>query len=561
MADSENQQFTFDAYEPIRGYPELRWAGKRPFSGIDYYPAQLRETYGEGVDGKKNALFWGDNLQVMSHLLRDYRGQVQLIYVDPPFDSKADYKKRIDLRGEQVESNRTTFEEKQYADIWNNDDYLQFMHDRIVLLRELLSDDGSLYLHCDWHRSHHLRCILEAVFGPDRCHNVISWQRSHAQGNTGQGAIHYGRATDTLFFFSKTGTPVWNPQYVPYSPDVLARDYKYVDESGAKYRHMPCDGPGGAAKGNPYYEFHGVTGYWRYSKVTMQELFDRGEIVVSATGKSLSRKRFLRDAKGTPVLDLWDDLNRISPTSSERVEYPTQKPEALLERIVRASSKPGDLVFDCFMGSGTTQAVAVKLGRRFIGCDINLGAIETTVKRLIQVAAELGQPKQATLEPEAPSIFYAGFDVYTVNQYDIFRNPVQARELLMDAIGIEPIHGGVFDGQKDGRRVKIMPVNQIATRADLNDLLSHAPIGEYAKAAKERPSEPVVRITLVCMGHEPDLAAHLEQELQTSIKVPCKIDIEVLDILRDKSTCSSNATAKRKWLSKTAGWWSRHSIR
>lgn len=133
-------------FEPIKGYPMLNWRGKRPFSSTQYYPAQLKEVHGEEVDGWRNKIFWGDNLQVMGHLLKEFRGKVDLIYIDPPFDSKADYKKQISLKGKSASNDRTSFEEKQYTDIWANDDYLQFMYERIVIARELLSETGTLYL-------------------------------------------------------------------------------------------------------------------------------------------------------------------------------------------------------------------------------------------------------------------------------------------------------------------------------------------------------------------------------------------------------------------------------
>ena len=514
-------------FEPIKGYPMLNWRGKRPFTSTQYYPAQLKEVYGEEVDGWRNKIFWGDNLQVMSHLLKDFRGKVDLIYIDPPFDSKADYKKQISLKGKSAENDRSSFEEKQYTDIWANDDYLQFMYERIAVARELLSESGTLYLHCDWHKSHHLRCLLDEVFGSENCHNVLTWKRSHAQGNTGQGAVHFGRVSDTIFIYSKTGRPVWNPQYVPYTDDILNRDYKYVDKkTGDRYRLMPVDGPGGASKGNPYYEFLGVTGYWRYSKETMQALYDKGEIVLSSTGRSLSRRRFLKDAMGTPVTDLWDDLNRVSPTSNERLDYPTQKPEVLLERIISNSSNPGQIVVDFFMGSGTAQSVAMKLGRRFIGADINLGAIQTTSARLIGVCDCLRQQP-----PDKNMKYFTGLEIYNVNHYDVFRNPVQAKELLIEALEIQKLEfSTVFDGEKDGRMVKIMPVNRIATRADLNELIAGFDYKAWERKQNESPNRPVEKITLVCMGHELDLAAQLQLNAR-----PFKVDVEVVDILRDKA--------------------------
>lgn len=467
--------FEFDKRPTIKGYPELRWTGKRPYESTQYYPAQLRERYGEETNGWINKIFWGDNLQVMSHLLKEYRGEIDLIYIDPPFDSKADYKKSIRIKSNSATSDTASFEEKQYGDIWNNDGYLQFMYERLIIMRELLSDSGTLYLHCDWHQSSHLRCILDELFGPMNCHNVITWKRSHAQGNAGQGTEHFGIVTDTIFIYSKTGHPIWNQQYLAYS------------------------------------------------KETMQSLYEAGEIQLSSTGKSLSRRRYLKDAKGTPVTDLWDDLNRVSPTSSERLDYPTQKPECLLERIMRTSSNPESLVFDCFMGSGTTQAVAMKLGRKFIGADINLGSIQTTTKRLINVAKELDSQLQENQK-------YTGFEVYNVNNYDFFRNPLEARDLIIQALEIQPFpQSDVWDGELDGRMVKIMPVNRIATKADLEELKANLPYKTYEKRKADNPTQPVERITIVCMGHEPDLKASLEQGLSEY-----KLDIEIVDILRDK---------------------------
>lgn len=521
----EQLTFVFAERPTIKGFPELRWTGKRPYRSTQYYPAQLRERYGEEKNGWINKIFWGDNLQVMSHMLKEYRGKIDLIYIDPPFDSKADYKKSIRIKSNSATSDTASFEEKQYGDIWNNDGYLQFMYERLILMRELLSDSGTLYLHCDWHQSSHLRCVLDELFGPMNCHNVITWKRSHAQGNAGQGTEHFGIVTDTIFIYSKTGYPIWNQQYLAYSKETIDRDYKYIDEvTGERYRLTPVDGPGGASKGNPYYEFLGVSGYWRYSKETMQSLYEAGEIQLSSTGKSLSRRRYLKDAKGTPVTDLWDDLNRVSPTSSERLDYPTQKPECLLERVMRTSTNPGSLVFDCFMGSGTTQAVAMKLGRKFIGADINLGSIQTTTKRLINVAKELNGQLQENQK-------YTGFEVYNVNNYDFFRNPLEARDLIIEALEIQPFtQENVWDGELDGRMVKIMPVNRIATKADLEELKANLPYKTYEKRKEENPRQPVELITIVCMGHEPDLKASLEQSLSEY-----KVDVQIVDILRDKS--------------------------
>lgn len=228
----------------------------------------------------------------------------------------------------------------------------------------------------------------------------------------------------------------------------------------------------------------------------------------------------------TRVIDNVWRLSMLQPADkTENLFYPTQKPEHVIERILLASSKPGDLIFDCFMGSGTTQAVAMKLGRRFIGADINLGAIQTTAKRLIGVAEDLRQ------KPLDDAKHYTGFELHNVNHYDVFRNPVQAKELLIEALEIQKLEfSTVFDGEKDGRMVKIMPVNRIATRADLNELIAGFDYKAWERKQHESPNRPVEKITLVCMGHEPTLRAELELAAK-----PFKIDVEVVDILRDKA--------------------------
>ena len=187
------------SFEPIRGQPMLHWAGKRPFTSTQFYPAQEKERHGDEVNGWMNRIYWGDNLQVMSHLLKEFRGKVDLIYIDPPFDSGADYKKKIDLRGEKIENDQSSFEEKQYTDLWTNDEYLQFMYERLVLCRELLSDRGSIYLHCDWHRQHLLRCLMDEVFGSDRFQNELIWQKLKAAKKQ---AVTFGNIHDTILFYT-----------------------------------------------------------------------------------------------------------------------------------------------------------------------------------------------------------------------------------------------------------------------------------------------------------------------------------------------------------------------
>ena len=390
--------FEFSKRPTIKGFPELRWTGKRPYDSTQYYPAQLRERYGEETNGWINKIFWGDNLQVMSHLLKKYRGKIDLIYIDPPFDSKADYKRKIEIKGiGKAETDSTSFEEKQYGDIWTNDEYLQFMYERLILLRELLSDTGVLYLHCDWHKSHQLKLILDEIFGVQNFRNEIIWSYS----TLGRPNDRFAQKHDTIFAYGKKQNTFFNvdESKVPYSEEYIRSHFRDVDDEGRQCRKR----------------------------------FDAGKW-----------RTYYPDSGMIPN-DVWDIAYENS-MSKNRLDYLTQKPEELLERIIKSATKAGDLVFDCFMGSGTTQAVAMKLGRRFLGADINLGAIQTTTKRLIGIAQELSQQ---TLD--ADDVKYTGFEVYNVNNYDFFRNPVEARDLIIQALEIQPFEqSNVWDGEKDG---------------------------------------------------------------------------------------------------------------
>ena len=437
---------------------------KKPYKFAQYYPAQLKEIYGKSNNGWMNKVYWGDNLQIMSHMLRDYRGKIDLIYIDPPFASGADYKKHIEIRGiRTAESDSNSFEEKQYCDIWNNDEYLQFMYERLNIMYSLLSDTGSIYVHCDYRMTAYLRLILDEIFGSSGFKNEIIW--SYKTG--GATKKYFNRKHDTIYLYTKTNNFYYNN----------IKEKAIVDKS----------------KG--------------YNPNTEQFIDEEGNICVWVNPR-----------------DVWDLQHINMHDKTERLGYPTQKPERLLEKIINASCPIGGIVFDGFMGSGTTQAVAMKLGRRFIGADINLGAIQTTTKRLLSITKELNDSGNADDK-------YTGFEVYNVNNYDFFRNPAESRDLLIQALEIQPFpQSQVWDGELDGRMVKIMPINRIATKADLKELLANLPYSTYEKRKEENPNQPVERMTIVCMGHEPDLKGALEQEL-----ADYKVDVEILDVLRDKA--------------------------
>lgn len=496
-------------FAPIKGYPMLSWRGKRPFTSTQFFPAQLKEVHGPEVHGWRNKIFWGDNLQVMSHLLKEFRGKVDLIYIDPPFDSKADYKKKISVKGAEAETSNTSFEEKQYSDIWSNDEYLQFMFERLILMRELLSERGAIYLHCDYRKAHELRCLLDEVFGKDNFLNSIVWMF----GTRSSIKTSWKRSHHDIHFYKKDKNPVynWSDEMViePLSESTIKK-YRLEDENG-RYRLN-----GRFIKGSPIKGAKDVDAKWELA---------HPELVV---------RDYIRDGKVANDYFFIDIENQSSDT---RTDYPTQKPEELLYKLISASTKPGDIVFDCFMGSGTAQAVAMKLGRKFLGADINVGSIQTTTQRLLKVAGEVSQELPNSDEPK-----FLGFEIYNVNHYEVFRNPVQAKDLLLEALEVQKLEmSTVFDGEKDGRMVKIMPVNRIATRADLNEMIAGFDYKAWGRRQAEHPNRPVEKLMLVCMGHEPDLAARLKMEA-----APYKIDVEVVDILRDKANLEFRRDSEAK---------------
>ncbi len=361
-----------------------------------------------------NQLYFGDCLDVVRELHEHHpEGFIDLIYIDPPFNSKRNY----NVLFESIDLKDATAQKQAFADTWSNVSYIDTIHElaaidrdlhkflttlseirgsdstvaylttmaiRIHYMHKLLKSTGSFYLHCDSTMSHYLKIICDLIFGEKNYRNEIIWQRSHAHSDSGQGAKHFGRVTDTILFYAKSDKQIWNASYTEYTAEALERDFKFVEEgTNRRYRYTPLDGPGGAAKGNPYYEFLGVTNYWRYSKERMQELYDQGKIVKSKKGGSLSQIKYLDESKGKSIDNLWIDIHRIAPNANESLGYPTQKPVALLERIIKVSTSEGDLVADFFCGCGTTIAAAQKLNRKWIGADISHLAIRLISKRLM----------------------------------------------------------------------------------------------------------------------------------------------------------------------------------
>jgi len=493
---------------PAKGRPMLQWVGKRPLDRVTAFPAQLIERFSPVLDAQGEGLiFHGDNKDVLAWLLANgYRGKINLVYIDPPFDSGADYVRKIELRG--LSSTRldgemySLGEQVQYTDIWANDNYLQFMYERLLMLKELLTEDGSLYLHCDWNKSHLLRCILEEVFSPEFLRNEVVWKRTSARSDSKT----YNHIHDTIYLVTKGDQFTWNKLKLPYSQEYIDRYFTMVDKVNGKRfsgTDLTARGLRNGSTGKPWRGFDPSTkgNHWKYTIEKLNELNAEGRIYWPEAGGWPRQKQYLEDAEGVAIQSIWTDLYVINSQAQERTDYPTQKPEDILERIIGSSSNPGDLILDCFAGSGTTAAVAQKLGRRWIIADINKGAVQTASKRLQRIIQEQveGREKstQLALLPEdtkgEPQPAQLAFAVYRVNDYDLQIQHNEALNLAIEHVGIERLKGDpFFEGTLGKRLVKIIPFNHPLTRLDLQMIQDEL---------KKRSSEDR-DIIAVCLGKE-----------------------------------------------------------
>ncbi len=359
-----------------------------------------------------NKLYFGDNLDILREHIADE--SVDLIYLDPPFNSKRDYSVLFKTPkgheseaqitafgdswhwGEQAEREFSELEQSQHTDVaemmialrkflGSNDmmAYLTMMANRLLELHRVLKPTGSLYLHCDPTASHYLKVILDGVFGKDNFRTEISWKRSSSHNDAKQGRQQYGNIRDIIFFYTKTSEWTWNPQYTSYNQEYTDSAYRHVEkETGRRYRLDNLTGPGGAAKGNPSYEVMGITRFWRYTKEKMQALIEEGRVIQTKPGGVPAYKRYLDEMQGVSLQNDWQDIPPLQSGAKEYLGYPTQKPIPLLERIISASSNPGDIVLDPFCGCGTAVHAAEKLHRQWIGIDITHLAISLIEKRM-----------------------------------------------------------------------------------------------------------------------------------------------------------------------------------
>ncbi len=508
---------------PAAGRAMLTWEGKKPPDPVPVQPARLVEV----VDPRAqlpllwlmprptlppvasdqpgpNLLYYGDNQAVLAHLLaHGWRGKAKLIYIDPPFDSGLDYTRKVRLRHDQP---HLLGETVQYRDSWSGDSYLQFIYERLFLLRDLLAEDGCIWLHCDYRQAHRLRLLLEEVFGEENYLNTIAWRSQVARGAK-VDAFFFPYSTHYLEVFAKnrTAPTYWHPQKKRLIFSRAEAAAQFMEDERGFFR---TSDPG------------------TYSFAKLKELHDEGrlyapyggEIVIDeaaqrvtcSNGGNIGVKYYLtrvgrdRFAVERAVDNLWEDIPGLGTTPGEDVGYPTQKTEALLKRIIQSSTRPGDLVLDCFLGSGTTAAVAHKLGRRWIGCDIGYGALQTVRRRLQRIVQDTTGPGFALYHLDnAPvpgasaggelKVVCTRLDAQTA-QVEVldYQAPVHAARrrprahtapdwrALVDAIDIDPAYNGMV--------LRPLVMDLPRKRRDVVQ-------GRYLVQVSESPAQIAVRVT------------------------------------------------------------------
>ncbi len=392
---------------------ELIWDGKYDEHGHKRAPVRIElpfqtvETVNESVQERqrtlelsssgndpewRNRLIWGDKKYVLPSLLPEFAGKVDLIYIDPPFDTGADFSFSARIPGNdseeeddvRFEKSPSVLEQKAYRDTWGRGlgSYLQWFYEAAVQLREMLSESGSIYVHIGPNMSHYVKAVLDEVFGIQNYINEIIWRRAFGHGDSGRfGIIH-----DCIFLYGKTQERVWNTILQRPDPEYIKTFFDQYDETrGERYQRISLSALGLSGGGYDY-EYKGVRTLWRCPIETLKKHDEEGRLHWPKKKGGVPRtKRFESEYEGMAPQDIWTDISKIHNQSSELLNYPTQKPEALLDRIIKASSKEGNLVLDCFCGSGTTAAVAEKLNRRWITCDLGRFAIHTTRKRLLGI--------------------------------------------------------------------------------------------------------------------------------------------------------------------------------
>jgi len=493
------EKYRFLLFEDKREV-ELIWNGKTSEVCNVVLPFQVIEQVDEPREEKAVKLqmdlfdMQGDNKLVLSSLkngsLREEietQGGIKLIYIDPPFDVGADFSMDIEIGGETLTKKPGILEELAYRDTWGKgaDSFIAMIYERLALMRDLLAEDGSIYVHCDWRVNSYIRLVLDEVFGNKMFSNEITWRR---RGGALNNFKSYGAVTDTLLFYRKSENTIYNMLRTKDSDDAkkyIKERFVYDDGDGRKYSRDPITNPASSPTPSLIYKYKGYKPPqkgWAFSKETMKQWDREGRLYFPPNkDQRIRRKTFLDEYEGQPIQNLWTDIYVINSQAKESVNYPTQKPETLLERILKVSSNEGDIIADFFCGSGTTLAVAEKLNRKWIGSDLGKFAIHTTRKRMIGVQRQLKKENKS----------WRAFEILNLGKYErqhyIGVNPnlreqekqkqLEAKEkdflnLILHAYRAEAVSQlKTFQGKKGGRLVAVGPVNLPVTRLFVEEII------------------------------------------------------------------------------------------
>lgn len=542
----------------VKGRPMLHWIGKQPLETVKSFPSQLVETFNiedapkvptfENLKNNwTNLLFHGDNKEVLSTLLvNGFRGKVDLIYIDPPFDSGADYVRKVELRGQKqkIESEQASLiEQIQYTDIWANDNYLQFMYERLLLLKELLHKDGTIWVHCDYRKSAYLKFLLDEIFGADNFRSEVIWKQTRAKST---GSKNFGFEHNTLFYYVKGDGYTWNLQHKDYDEDKLDRYYCYFEQEDGSYLKYTKsqmkefresdEYPDGRRfalipllnlnknRKNLTFTFKGFYETWATTEIELKKIDDDGLIVQTSPDAMPLKKQYFDEVYGVKVGTIWDDIFPVNSQAKQKTTYPTQKPEELLNRIIESTSNDNAIILDCFMGSGTTAAAAQRKGLRWIGCDINKGSLQTTSKRLQKIIEEqiqLIKEENGKLELEEKKTFYTSFTHYKINDYDLQVQHNELKLLVYEHIGIKRTPtDSFFDGILGTELVKIVPFNHPLSLLDL----------QLVKTELEKRKDEDRNIVMVSLGME----VKVKTEIDNYNKLRPVNKIRIIELRTDK---------------------------
>jgi adenine specific DNA methylase Mod len=550
---------------------ELIWDGKYkdgkkqgpiriplPFQTIETVNESARdrrrnlELFASGRDTEwRNRLIWGDKKYVLPSLLPDFASKINLIYIDPPFDTGADFSFTAAIPGhpDATDEETRTFtkepsilEQKAYRDTWGRglDSYLQWFYETVVLLRELLAEDGSIYVHLDWHIGHYAKAILDEVFGQESFLNEIVWRRTGAHNDPGR----YGNIHDVVFFYTKGEEYTWNPQFTPYSEGAIEGSFYYSESpDGTIVRLKKGENPQSGwrrfqtvtlrsphPRPNLHYPYKGYRPHpngWSVNQERMEQ-YDRENRLFYPSSKegALRLKMYFDESPGVPVQDLWTDVKKLEASSLERVNYDTQKPETLLERIIKASSNENDIILDVFVGSGTTAAVAERLSRRWIACDLGRFAVHTTRKRMLGIRGVKPFTVQNLGKYERQAWQAAEFPANGKDHIEEQRErEASYRKFILDLYHATPMTGySWLHGTKSGRMVHVAAVDAPVTQADVKAIARDA--WKAIGAGKDAPTKAGVDI----LGWEFALEVN---ELAKNVAAESRVDVSFKKIPRE----------------------------